>query len=936
MLMLLLCALNAMAQSKMNLSGTVIESGTNEPVMAATVRIMSVKDSTFVDGISTDTAGVFRLKDVKKLSRGKFALKLTCIGYLPKFLNLDNLHEGDNNLGFITLNPDMKLLAETVVTATASKVRVDGDSLVYDPSAYRVQEGSTLEALVKLLPGAKIDDDGKITINGKEITKILVDGKEFFLNNKDIAMKNIPVEMIEKIKSYERKSDLTRITGIEDGEEEQVLDLSVKKEMKKGWFGNANVGYGTEERTNNRAMVNRFMNDDIFTAIGSIRNTPERWGWGGNSGMHERKELGANWNTKREKLETNGSLNYNYHGQDVQNWSDGENFVTSRGRFSKSRNMNLGSNHDVNGNVKLEWKPDTMTNVLFRPQFGWSKNMGYGEWESVNWDEDKEANLLDTINTNLSNNQSLGDNLWANGFLQYNRKFNSKGRNLTIRANGGFSRGENQSLSAADISYRTLNSTQRNNRYYKTPSKGHNMGAHFTYSEPIADRTYLQISYRYDYSYSFNERRAQIYDSDAYKQLSENIRQNHYGLEEVLELMQESGWLRRDTSKLSQLSEYRNYNQNIGLQFRRVREKYNLSLGVDFLPQSTTLQYKYMDKEYPEIKRDVFNWAPRMFFKYNFSKTTNLDFRYNGRSSQPGMTNLLDITDDSDPLNIRKGNPDLKPSFSHNFNGHFNTYNAEAQRGLWSYLYGSVTQNSIADKSTYDKETGVRTVKPVNINGNWNAGSGAGFNTAMGREKHFFCSVDGHVHFNHNVGYYNNASKEETDNKEIISKTNNLRLDGTLQTSYRNDWIDFGVRGSLNYQHTNNNVNTKNNGNTYRFSYGTKLELTMPWGTKLSTDYGVQSRRGYSDQSMNTNEQVWNASIAHSFLKGKALTIKGEFFDILGQQSTINRWVDAFSRSDNRSNDIYQYGMLSLIYRFSFMGGKNTIGTADERAERRW
>lgn len=935
----MLAITNTIAQSKMNLIGTVIESDTNEPVMAATVRVMTLKDSTFVDGISTDTAGVFRLTDVKKLRQGKFALKITCIGYIPKYLNLDDLHSGDNNLGFITLSPDAKMLSEATVTARASKVRVDGDSLVYDPSAYRVQEGSTLEALVKLLPGAKIDDDGKITINGKEITKILVDGKEFFLNNKDIAMKNIPVEMIEKIKSYERKSDLTRITGIEDGEEEQVLDLSVKKEMKRGWFGNSNAGYGTEERTNNRVMANRFKDDDNFSLIGALRNTPERWGWGGNSGLHERKELGGNWNTKREKLETSGSANYNYHGQDVRNWSESESYVAQRGRFSQSENVNLSRDHDVNANARIEWKPDTMTNIMVRPQFGWSKGMGYSEWHSASWDILHDLTQdRDIVNTNEGNSQNLNFNTWANGFAQYNRRLNNKGRNVTLRVNGGFSRGHNQSLSAAYIykPYDTEKPEERNNRYYDTPPKNHSIGGQFTYSEPLADRTYLQLSYRYDYNYSQNDRKAYVYDSDAYKQLAEEVRNNHYDLEEVLMLMDQSGLMKAGDDKLSQFSEYRNYNQNIGLQLRRVREKFILSAGVDLLPQRTSLEYRYMGEIYPEVKRKVFNWAPRLFFKYNFSKTTNLDFRYNGRTSQPNMTNLLEITDDSDPMNIRMGNSALKPSFSHNFNGHFNTYNAEAQRGLWSYMYGSVTQNSIANKTIYDPVTSVRTTKPMNINGNWNAGTGAGFNTAMGEEKHFYLNLDGHVHYSHSVGFYNNASDMSMDNEDIRSITNNIRFDGTVQTSYRNDWIDFGVRGSLNYSHMKNSITDNGNNNTYRFSYGPRLELTMPWGTKISSDYGVQNRRGYSQASMNTTEQVWNASIAHSFLKGKALTIKGEFFDILGQQSTINRWVDAFSRSDNRSNDIYQYGMLSLIYRFSIMGGKNTIGTADERTERRW
>lgn len=928
------------AQSKMNLSGTIIEKDTNEPVMAATVRVMLLPDSSMVDGMYTDTVGVFRLVDIKEPKHGKrLSLKVSCIGYITRFMDLSELHKGDNNLGFITLQPDYKLMQETTITGTALKVRMDGDSLVYDPSAYRVQEGSTLEALVKLLPGAKIDDDGKITINGKEVTKILVDGKEFFLNDKDIAMKNIPVEMIEKIKSYERKSDLTRITGIDDGEEETVLDLSVKKEMKRGWFGNANAGYGTEGRYNNRVMANRFWDENNFTLLGSIRNTPERWGWGGNSGLHNTKEVGSNFTIKKEKLEVGGSVNYRYHGSDVENVSESENFVAARGKLSNSVSTTLNGNHNFDGNIRLEWKPDTMTNIMFRPNFGYTKGYGFGHYSSINYDVFEELNLVDTVNTNNSHNNSNNHNAWVNGWLQYNRKLNNKGRNITFRTFGGFSQGRSQQLSAADIFYRkdTVSiQNDRNNRYYNTPSLNYNIGGQFTYSEPIADRTYIQINYRFNYGYNRNDRRAYVYDSDAYQTLASYIEDNHYEIEDALLMMEQEGWELRDTVALSQFSEYRNYNHNISLQFRRVREKYNFNIGVDALPQRTKLNYKYMGNEYPEVVRNVFNMAPRMYFKYNFSKQTNMDFRYNGRTNQPSMTNLLDITDDSDPLNITRGNPELKPSFTHNLNGHFNTYNAEKQQGLWSYLYANFTHNGISNKTTYDPLTGIRTTRPMNINGNWGGGTGAGFNTAMGKKKRFFLSIDAHINYNHNVGFFNNATSQETDDQDIKSVTHNLRTSGTLQFSYRNDWIDAGMRGSLNYQYTKNNVTDTGNNNTYRFSYGPRVEWTMPWGTKLSTDYGVQCRRGYSRDDMNTTEMIWNASLAHSFLKGKALTIKAEFFDILGQQSNISRWVSEFSRSDTRTNDIYQYGLFSLIYRFSIIGGKNTMGTSDERKEQRW
>ena len=233
-------------------------------------------------------------------------------------------------------------LEGVVVKSHAVKVKVQGDSLVYNAAAYRVPEGSTLEALVKQLPGAKVDKDGTIKINGKEISKILIDGKEFFLNDKEVAMKNIPTEMIDKLKTYERKSDRSRVTGIDDGEEETVLDLTVKKGMKNGWFGNVNLGAGTKHRYSERMNVNRFKDDFQATVIGSANNVADmgfgggggRWGWG-NEGLRSSKEIGGNFATAKPKLETGGSIRYRYDGSDNENSSTTEYFNASLAKYAQ-------------------------------------------------------------------------------------------------------------------------------------------------------------------------------------------------------------------------------------------------------------------------------------------------------------------------------------------------------------------------------------------------------------------------------------------------------------------------------------------------------------------------------------------------------------------------------------------------------------------------
>ena len=932
--MVLLSGPGMMAQSTFEVNGTVVDKATGETVIGGSIKLMVLPDSSFVEGTTTGAQGEFSLKNVKK---GTYALQVSYIGYATKNISVDLTQQKKKtvNIGYITMSADAIALEGVEVKGHATKVAVSGDSLVYNAAAHRVPEGSTLEALVKQLPGAKVDKDGTIKINGKEVSKILVDGKEFFLNDKEVAMKNIPTDMIDKLKTYERKSDRSRVTGIDDGEEETVLDLTVKKGMKNGWFGNVNLGAGTKHRYAERLNVNRFKDDFQATLIGNANNVADmgfgggggRWGWG-SEGLRSSKEIGANFATAKPKLETGGSVRYRYDGSDNENASTTEYFNASLARFAQDYSKNLTSNHRLTSNFRFEWKPDTMTNIIFRPNLTYQRNRGRGYSTSGSY-SDQLMEMV--VNTNANRNMSINTNTNLSGELQLNRKLGNKGRNVTLLIKSNYGDGTSEQLSAARITYDTQGTSQQNNRYYDTPSRNFGLSGQLAYSEPIADRTYLQMSYTYDYSYSRNDRRAFIYDIDAYQTLAESMEANRYDIDAVLRFMDDMHYVLNGAdsiaNRLSQFSEYRNYNQTINLSFRRVRDNYNFSVGLDLLPQRTTLNYKYMGKEYPEVTRKVFNIAPRVNLRWNFDKHTNLHFRYNGRTRQPSMTNLLDITDDSNPLVITKGNPGLKPSFSHNIMADFNTFNAERQQGIYSWLWFSATRNSIDNKTTYDNQTGLRTTMPMNINGNWNGGGGVGFNTGLGAKKLFNIGIDLGGDYQHHVGFYN-SDDAASDTKTV---TRSINLDGGLDFSYRTDQVSIALNSRLMYANAKNDLNAMANRNTYDFSYGAELEWTAPWGTTLTTDIGMSSRRGYAQSEMNTNELLWNAQLSHSFLRARALTVMLEVNDILGQQTNISRTIDALQRTDARHNAIYQYGMLRVIYKFNILGGKNALKEEKKR-----
>ena len=959
MLSMLMFTLMASAQSKFNVSGTVIDQDSKEELISASVLIVK-PDGTYVTGKSTDLNGHFKLESVKK---GKYLMRVTYVGYIGKELELDLTERKgkDVDLGFIMMLTDAVLLQEATITAQAAQVQVKGDSLVYNADAYRLPPGSALEDLIKRLPGATIEEDGTVKINGKAVSKILIDGKEYFINDKNVALKNIPTNIIDNVKAYDRKSDLSRITGIDDGEEETVLDLTVKKGMNNGWIGQLNGGIGTENRYNGRANINRFNDKQQFSFVSSANNIGDRgfgggggrgWGWGRGNGLRASKELGFNFATTSDKLETGGYVWHRYDGTDVLSQSHNQNFVNKTGAFSTSLSQSYSGDASIRSGLRFEWKPDTMTNIIFRPNASYSRNRGSSLSNTGTYDEDPASydeeklstaetyfrnretldnseieDIIETIvNTRNSRQQTYSSSRGMSGELQLNRRLNNDGRNITLRMTGGFTNSESKQLSASAISYRANSGMDNdiNNRYYTTPTRNRNYSIQTTYSEPIAKRTYLQFSYKFDYRYNKSDRAAFTFDDLAFNDLNEALLRNRYDIAGAVNeiLSNTAGYQQVYDAELSQFSEYMNYDHTASVMFRMVRDKYNMNFGFDVLPQHSKLNYKYMGKEYNDITRNVVNFTPTFNLRYKFNETTNLNVRYDGRTSQPSMTNLLEITDDSDPLNIRQGNSRLKPSFTQNLRAFFNTYDVEHQRGIFSHAYFQLQQNNISNRTYYDESTGVSTTKPENINGNWTAGAGIGLNTALDKDKYFTMNTFTNLGYTNSVSYLDPLKYPDDDK----STTKGLNINERLGFSYRRGWVEVSLNGNVNYSHSQNNVITDNKFNTWSFSYGTELNINAPWGTTLNTDIAMNSRRGYSQSSMNTNELIWNASISHSFLKNKQLTVSFEWNDILKERSNISRTINSLMSSESLYNSIYSYGMFKVIYKLNIFGGKSVSG----------
>ena len=947
---LLITALSVQAQR--TISGTVIDDAEKEAVIQATVALLKT-DSTLVANTATNLDGQFRLTAPQD---GRYLLKVTYLGYKTLVKNV-TMEGKPVSMGQLVIQADAILLKGAEVVKNQAKVYTKDDTLIYNASAYRAPEGSVVEELIKKLPGAEVSDDGTIKINGKQVQKIKVDGREFMTGDTKTAIKNLPTSIVDRIKTYDEKSDLSRVTGIDDGNEQMVLDFGLKKGMNRGMFANVDGGIGTKSRYSGRAFGALMKDEWRVMSFVNANNTNDmgfgggggggRFGGGGRNGLQASKMASVNFNyEKTNVLVMDGSVRWNHNDGDTWSRSSSENFVSKTGSFSESASQSFSRGNSWDAQMRLEWTPDTLWNISLRPTWSYSSNDGTSVNSSATFNDDPYSYVSSTdvitemvsrmlaisdtllVNARNSNGLNYRDSKRLGGTLQINRKLGGGGRNITLRLGANYSDGDSRAISSNLVNlYRYIvsnpdSSLYQTNRYNLTPSKNYDYNARLTYSEPIFRGGFLQFSYNFQYRYTKNDRSTYDFSwaNNTYRDYLDwtGIEPLYRGYDDYLNAPLSAASLdnyyRRD---LSRFSEYKNYIHTAEVMLRVINEKYNFNVGVQLIPQSSEFTYRYLTTD-TVTSRNVVNWSPTANFRWKLSDRGNLRFEYRGSTSQPSMSDLLPITDNSDPLNITSGNPGLKPSFTQRLNLRYNDYFERHQRFVFANLRFSTTSNSVANMVKYNPVTGGRESRPENIDGNWDISGNFTFNTALDTLGNFNINSSTDASYANNVGYIDlerngNVSKMTT--KQTV-------LGERLGFSYRNEWLEIELNGGLRYNYVYNALQPNSNLSTWAFNYGFNATLQTPWGMQVTSNLNMSSRRGYSDASANTNELIWNAQISQSFLKGKSLSLRLEFYDILHQQSNFSRTINAMSRNDNWYNSINSYVMLRATYRLNLFGTK--------------
>ena len=893
LLMLLMILFSPMAfaqQSGVNVTGSVVEQGSDTPIEQATVRLLNVKDSAMVRGVVSARNGSFTLKNVKK---GSYLLHITFIGYDPLYQPLQITGKKNPvNVGKLELSDGAIELGEAVVIGKAPEVTVRNDTVEYNADSYKVTEGSVLEDLLKKMPGV-------------EVKKVMVDGKEFFSDDPKVASKNLPAKMIDKLQVLDKKSDMAQMTGFDDGEEETVINLTVKPGMKQGWFGNAYGGYGSKDRYEGNAMVNRFVNNDQITFMGGTNNTNNmgfsdlastmfsgmgggggrRGGFGAGSGITSSGNAGLNFSKefKPDKLTLGGNTRYSHSDNDARSKSDRQNILPGdSSSYDNSEAMSRTKSDNFGVDFRLEWKPDTMTQLIFRPSFSLSHSMNDNFSDATTLDNER-----DTVNTNKSSNYSESNGYNLNASIDFSRKLNNKGRVFSATLSGGNSDSYSDGMNRSDIVYFNQTDALKNSiidQRSRYDNKGFNYRAYVSWVEPIGHNNFIQATY--SISQRKQEALKNVYNQDA------------DGIYNVLD------------SAYNQ--SYRNnfISQRASLSFKSQRAKFNYTIGLNLDPSYSSSENFVGDTTLSKITRKVVNLSPMAQFNYMFDKRTNLRIMYNGRTSQPSMTQLQPVADISDPTNITIGNPDLNPRYTNNVFIRFQQFTPEKQRAFMIMANGSYIINDIVSYTSYNQETGVKTTTYKNVNGNYSGNVRMMLNTPL-KNKKFSINSMTMASFANSNGYIN--EEKNTNRNLILSERGGI--------DFRSSYLDLGVNGNIRYNATSNSLQKENNQNTFNYGAGGYTTIYLPLNFKIESDVNWSTNSGYGD-GFKQNEVLWNASASKSFLKNNQGTLRFKIYDILQQRSNISRSVTASYIQDSEYNTLGSYFMVHFIYRFSiFKGG---------------
>ena len=890
------------------IEGTIMDSTINKPLNYATISLANAKDSSLISFTRANDAGFFQIKNVPA---GKFLISISYVGYQFTWLAVKAGSTPVLSLGNIYLQNTATMSAVTV-TARRPPVVINGDSIEFNSENFKTQPNAVVEDMLKKMPGIEVDKSGGITVNGKSVSKVYVNGKEFFTGDPKMATRNLAADAVDKIQIYDRKSDQAMFTGIDDGNDETAINIKTKKDRKQSTFGKVGSAFGTPGRFDGQGNINRINNDEQFSIIATANNVNKQnfsmgdfgnvsgGGRGGGGvtinfsggdggtdansrGVAETYSLGGNYSNllNDKKMDFNANANgsdvsrFNTSNSFTQNLIPGNYFNRISNSISNTRNQQQRFNATIDNKVSETFSFKYTPNVSIQHNTSNSEsstNTFFPDGTPINITSTNASNVTDA--TNISNN------------LLLRKRFAKKGRTISSTIAQGFNESLTNGSQYTDQLFYTagilVNDSildQQNKRKNLTNS----YSANIVYTEPITKKSLLEFNAYFNRNNSSTSRK--VFDK--------NLSNNQYDLlNKIL------------TNEFN--SEY-TYAGG-GMNYRLNQKKYNFSTGFSLQNAmlngiNTTINTK--------IKQEFKDVLPSANFQYNFSQTKNFNLNYRTSTNQPTLTQLQPVLDQSNINNQTIGNPNLKRTYNHNINLRFFSTKILAQKNFFALLNAQIANNSIVN---YDSILPTRQIisKPVNVNGVYRINGTV--NYGFGIKKLY-----SRFNFGFNGGYNNNVNYVNGALNTTIVKS----VGPSFNYTYSLDEVmDLNISARHNYSITNNQINSALNTNFVTRIYGADLTNYLPWGIVLNQSMNYTINEGRAP-GFNTAVPIWNASISKFFLKNKRAELKLSAFDLLNKNVGISRNVTQNQIVDQSYNVINQYFLIGFTYSLQ----KSGLGT---------
>jgi len=825
-------------------------------------------------------------------------------------------------------------LKEVTVSATRVQIAYKGDTIVVNAQAFKIPEGSMLDALVASVPGAELRDDGTIYMNGRKVDYLTLNGKDFFKGRNRMMLDNLPYYVVNKLKFYEKDMPQSQMIHKDTGEKDYVMDVEMKQEYSIGYTFNAEAGIGTDNKWVARLFGLRFTDNSRMVLFGGANNInevrqPGRDGWYDKSkiptGEKDVKMIGGNLNIddKHGRFVENVEASVNWTDNKDETRTSQETFLPEGSAYSRSQDINRNKNFSGSLSNKLELKK---IGLIFNTGGNYSKQQGDGLSRSASFVSDPSMytciEVLDSIFSTPIN--PLLQGIIINKVLEQG-KYDSYSYNLhqaidwdktlpwgddvVISLNGSYDKSANDRFSRYDLSY--PNGRQADNRQDRfMPYRHHG----YSYNARGGYRLHLlggwHVNWTYDYAQQYSNTESNLYRLDLLGS------DRDFGF-----LPSQTDYMKTKDDDNSYLSLYmtKTHRNNISLSHVHEGRKTYLffSISTPVVHKNEDVRY-WRSNQYNVLKQGNWYMEPEAWMRYQIKRDSCkvlfdwMEARFGSYVQTPNLVQMLDIEDSSNPLAISKGNPDLKTSRRHHLE-------LQMYGGAWERRYGvaldvNIMDNMVANGFTYNPQNGVYTYCPENVNGNWNARVSPYFRTNLDRDKHYQLESKTGFNFVHNV----DLAMLEGFNTSQLSRVNHYITSEDLKLSYNKNVTRLELIGTFAWNVVNREQVNYNNINAFDFSYGLSGQYTFPWKIQLATDLKMYSRRGYEESSMNTNELVWNASVSRPFLKGK-LVVKIDAFDILGQLSNTRYTVNGQGRTETWQLMMPRYAMLRVAYKFNKM-----------------